>query len=148
MLEPKDVDADLPLLMIRAAKAMVAEMDADAGGPNAAGFTAMHAIAARYIAASSEVTSVQIAEHLHITKQSASEIINLFEVEGIVRRHPHPTDGRARVVELTDEGVEGVARSRARWGVLVDRWSALVDADDLDVVRRALEAYLAEADSR
>jgi DNA-binding MarR family transcriptional regulator len=128
--------------MIRAIKAMVGRITAENAERHTPGMTTMHGIAARYLADHTDVTTVELAAHLRVTKQSASEIVALLEQEGYVRRRPHPADGRARVVELTDEGVAGLARSRRRWNALVAEWASLVGPDDLATMRRALEIYL------
>lgn len=135
---------ELPHLMIRALKAMVAEVTARKAEdePTTHGLTAVHGIAARYIDTHEDVTVMELAAHLRVTKQSASEIVAALEREGGVVRRPHPADGRARVIELTDFGREGLARSRARWTELVEEWQDLVAPGDLEVVARALEAYL------
>lgn len=138
-------DGELPLLMIRAVKAMVAEVTAHKQHPNPGGLTTMHGIALRYVEAHDDVTTVELAGHLGVTKQSASEIVAALEKEGYVERHPHPADGRARVVQITERGRAGLVRSRALWDDLVARWTDLVGEDDLACVRRALEAYLASA---
>ena len=138
----EEADGELPLLMILAVKAMVAEVTAQAPKPAPAGMNVMHGIAARYLEGHTDVTTVELAGHLRVTKQSASEIVGLLEQEGYVRRRPHPADGRARVVELTEEGTAGLARSRARWAALVADWEGLVGPGDLATVRRVLEAYL------
>jgi DNA-binding MarR family transcriptional regulator len=130
------------MLMLRALKAMIAEVTAAAEAPAPAGATLIHGIASRFIDEHDDVTAVQLAAHLHVTKQSASEIVGLLEREGFVQRHPHPKDGRARVLELTDAGREGLAASRRRWDAVVARWGELAGPDDLTVVRQALEAYL------
>jgi DNA-binding MarR family transcriptional regulator len=142
------VDDDLPLLMVRTVKAMIAEMEAAAGGPNQAGLTVIHGIALRYIATHRECTSAQLASHLHITKQSASEIVQALEGEGVVERSPHPLDGRSRILGLTAKGESGLAVSRARWSGLVERWGSGLGASDLGVVRRALESYLEETEAQ
>ena len=136
------VDEELPLLMVRAVKAMVAEVAARHDTPNPTGLTAMHGIAVRYIAERADVTTVELAAHLRVTKQSASEIVGALEREGYVERRPHPLDGRARVVELTESGWSGLQRSRARWRSLVSDLEALVGPDDVATVRRVLEAFL------
>jgi len=145
--ETSVTDGELPLLMVRAVKAMVADVAArkDDGEAAASGLNAMHGIAARYLEGHDDVTAVELAAHLRVTKQSASEIVALLEREGYVQRRPHPDDGRARVVELTDAGRAGLVRSRTLWGDLVADWEALVGPDDLATIRRALEAYLAAA---
>lgn len=141
---PASDRGELPHLMIRALKAMIADLAArrDDPEPPTHGLTAVHGIAARYIEAHHDVTVVELAAHLRVTKQSASEIVAALEREGGVVRRPHPADGRARVIELTDLGREGLVESRARWSELVARWQDLVGPGDLDVVARALQAYL------
>ena len=135
-------DDELPLLMVRAVKAMVADASARDEAPPATALTVMHGIAARYLERHDDVTTVELAHHLRVTKQSASEIVGALEREGYVERHPHPVDGRARVVQLTDKGSAGLVSARARWNDVVDDWGALVSPGDLACVRRCLEAYL------
>src|SRR5438445_1594566 len=108
------VDDELPLLMLRAVKAMVAEVRSMADRAPVEGLTAVHGVAVRYLDRHEHVTLVELADHLGMTKQSASELVGALEREGYVRRLPHPTDGRARILELTDEGRAGLRRSRAR----------------------------------
>src|SRR5262249_53160565 len=90
-----------------------------------------------------DVTAVDLARHLRITKQSASEVVALLEQNGIVERAPHPRDGRARVVLLTDAGKAKLEVGRRRWQELEDEWCELVGRDRLDATREALEMYLA-----
>ena len=134
--------AELPFLMIRAVKAMVTKFTSEGDQPSTARLTTMHSIAARYFESHVDVTTVELASDLRVTKQSASEIVTLLDREGYVRRRRHPADGRARVVELTDDGVAGLARSRSRWDALVAEWESLVGPESLATLKRALEAYL------
>ena len=46
----------------------------------------------------------EIAEQLQISKQSVHELITHLEQHGYLTRQPDPTDGRARIVRLTDRG--------------------------------------------
>jgi len=108
--------------------------------------TVVHGLAARYLVGRDDVTTVELARHLRITKQSASEVVAVLEQTGIVRRAPHPRDGRARVLLLTDDGTARLADGRRRWKQLEHEWAALVGRDRLDVVRDALETYLAAGD--
>lgn len=134
---------ELPLLMIRAIKAMIADTGSrHDGGDNPNGLTAVHGIAARYIDTHVDATVVELSGHLRVTKQSASEIVAALERAGYVQRRPHPVDGRARSIELTEAGAAGLARSRELWSDMVADWQALVGADDLATVARVLDAYL------
>ena len=46
----------------------------------------------------------KMGQRLMIHPTSVTNIINRLEEQGLVRRVPHPTDGRTTLAELTDEG--------------------------------------------
>jgi DNA-binding MarR family transcriptional regulator len=150
MGEPeRDFIEELPMLVLRAAKAMAEEVRAGLPeGSNPTGLTPVHGFATRFIAAHEAVTTVELAHYLGMTKQSASEIVCALEREGYVIRRPHPNDGRARTIELTANGREALAASQERWARLEQGWEKVAGADDLRTVRRALERYLADLQSR
>jgi DNA-binding MarR family transcriptional regulator len=137
---------ELVVLVLRTAKALVERMRA---GHNheahaaSSSMTAMHGLAARYLLDREDVTAAELARHLRITKQSASEVVGHLEQAGFVRRAPHPADGRARVLLLTDVGRAKLADGQRRWEAVEAEWAQLVGRDELDAVRHALEAYLA-----
>ena len=45
-----------------------------------------------------------ISDELGVTRRNITALVDALEEEGLVRRRPHPTDRRATVIELTDEG--------------------------------------------
>jgi DNA-binding MarR family transcriptional regulator len=49
-------------------------------------------------------TVTEIAEHLGVTRQAASQIVDELERKDYVERRPHPDDARARLVVLTERG--------------------------------------------
>lgn len=49
-------------------------------------------------------TGNEIAEHLSVTKQAASQMIEELTAKGYVTRRPHPADSRAKLVELAERG--------------------------------------------
>jgi len=51
-----------------------------------------------------DATTADVAEHLGITKQAASQLIEQLVQRGYVERVADPRDGRARVLRLTDRG--------------------------------------------
>jgi DNA-binding MarR family transcriptional regulator len=134
---------DLPMLMIRVVKAMIADASARWGGESdSTAYTPVHGIAARFIADTEAATLSDLAGFLRMTKQSASEIVAALEHGGYIQRVSHPEDGRVRLLALTDTGRAGLEQSRARWRDLMREWQALVGADELHVVAHALHAYL------
>jgi DNA-binding MarR family transcriptional regulator len=141
--EPHD---ELVVLVVRVAKALVERVRSAHPDGASSPLTVVHGLAARYLVGRTDVTTVELARYLGITKQSTSEVVALLEGAGIVRRAPHPSDRRARVLLLTDEGAAKLREGRCRWEEIEDEWADLVGRDSLDVMRTALEAYLAAHD--
>ncbi len=49
----------------------------------------------------------ELAKRTHMTKQALRYIINQLEAAGYVERVPDPTDGRAKIIRLTERGWQG-----------------------------------------
>ncbi|MBQ0878932.1 MULTISPECIES: MarR family winged helix-turn-helix transcriptional regulator [Streptomyces] len=49
-------------------------------------------------------TVTELAGHLRVTKQAASQLVEELVRRGYVERRPHPADARARLVVLTEAG--------------------------------------------
>jgi DNA-binding MarR family transcriptional regulator len=49
-------------------------------------------------------TVSELAAHLGMTKQAASQLVEELVTKGYVERRPHPDDARARLVVLSDRG--------------------------------------------
>ena len=138
---------DVVVLIVRAAKALVERARAEhAHDHGQSTLTVVHGLAASYLADHDDVTAGELARHLRITKQSTSEVVAQLEQAGLVRREPHPHDGRARILRLTNEGEAKLADGRARFAAIEGEWAALVGRNQLNVVRDALLAFL-EADA-
>lgn len=94
---------DLPVLLLSAARALVDGIDA---GVRARGFTDLrpaHGFAFARLSADG-ATVGQLAEHLDVTKQAASQMVEELVTKGYVERRPHPDDARARLIVLTRRG--------------------------------------------
>lgn len=86
-----------------------------------------------------------MADRARVTKQTMSELVADLEARGYVQRHPDPDDGRAKRVKLTERGREVIGAARAAHLELLERWTDILGADDLEVLRslltRLLESY-------
>ncbi|MFF8595458.1 MarR family winged helix-turn-helix transcriptional regulator [Streptomyces sp. NPDC015220] len=49
-------------------------------------------------------TVTELAAHLGVTKQAASQLVDEIVRKGYAERRPHPGDARARLIVLTDRG--------------------------------------------
>jgi DNA-binding MarR family transcriptional regulator len=80
----------------------------------------------------------ELADALGIDPPNASVVVADLESLGLVRRRPHPTDGRAKVVEATRKGRQLARRADAILATPPEALAALGD-DDLETLRRVLE---------
>jgi DNA-binding MarR family transcriptional regulator len=81
----------------------------------------------------------ELAAALGIDPPNATVVVADLESLGLVRRRPHPTDGRAKVVEATRKGKEMARRADAILATPPPALSAL-GAEDLETLRRILES--------
>lgn len=51
-----------------------------------------------------EMTARQLADRLNCDASTATSMVDRLEKHGLVRRIPHPTDRRAKLLQLTPEG--------------------------------------------
>jgi DNA-binding MarR family transcriptional regulator len=91
-------------------------------------------------------TAVQLAEHLGITKQSAGQIVDELERLGYVRRQPHPTDRRGKLITLTDRGWACVRTAEQALAGIEARLAERLGLPSLQALRAELAAVAAEPD--
>jgi DNA-binding MarR family transcriptional regulator len=128
---------DLPLLLLAAA----AEVgDAIQAGVVAAGFTDVrpaHGFAFVRMAPDG-ATVGEIAEHLGVTKQAASQLVEELVNKGYAQRNPHPHDARARLITLTDRGWAVTRAADAAAAAFTERWAAALGTGTTTQLRNAL----------
>jgi DNA-binding MarR family transcriptional regulator len=81
----------------------------------------------------------ELAAALGIDPPNATVVVDDLESLGLVRRRPHPTDRRAKVVEATRKGKEMARRADAILATPPPALSAL-STDDLEGLRRILKS--------
>lgn len=75
-----------------------------------------------------------------VTPATISRIVDGLEQGGLVRRRPHPGDGRAVRLEATAKGVRVLHRARDRRLRRLDQRLGELDERELEVVGRAAAA--------
>jgi DNA-binding MarR family transcriptional regulator len=81
----------------------------------------------------------ELADALGIDPPNATVVVADLESQGLVRRRPHPTDGRAKLVEATRQGKDLARRADAILATPPPGLGAL-GTDDLQTLRRILES--------
>ncbi len=79
----------------------------------------------------------ELAAALGIDPPNATAVVSELEAQGLVRRKPHPTDGRAKLVETTRKGKELARRADDILATPPPGLAAL-GADDLETLRELL----------
>jgi DNA-binding MarR family transcriptional regulator len=84
----------------------------------------------------------ELAAALGIDPPNATVVVDDLEALGLVRRRPHPTDRRAKVVEATRKGKEMARKAEAILATPPPALSAL-STEDLEALRRILGSVAA-----
>src|SRR6266536_3379280 len=85
----------------------------------------------------------ELAAALGIDRPNATVLVDDLEAQGFVRRRPHPTDRRAKMVEATRKGKNTARRANEILGTPPAALSAL-SAEDLETLRRVLASIAAQ----
>jgi len=85
----------------------------------------------------------ELAAALGIDPPNATVVVDDLESLGLVRRRPHPTDRRAKVVEATRKGKAMARRADEILATPPAALSALT-TDDLEALRRILTSVTAQ----
>lgn len=85
-----------------------------------------------------------LAERLDITKQGAAQIVDDMERRGYVERHADPTDGRARLIHLSERGQAALAAARKFHQAYERRLRKAHGDEVVDAVRAVLTSMAGE----
>lgn len=86
----------------------------------------------------SGATVTQVAEHLSMTKQAASLLVGELVDKGYLERHEHPTDARAKLLVLTEKGVECTRAADAAAAEVVGGWRRTLGDERVTALRADL----------
>ena len=93
------------------------------------------------LAALREVGSAAVnalAERLDIERTAMGKMVGFLERDGLVRILPSPTDGRSRLIELTDEGHRRSQQADPLWREAQRQFEQLNGAGNVIALRQGL----------
>lgn len=79
-----------------------------------------------------------LARHANITAQAMGELVNHLAAHGYVERVPDPSDGRARLVRLTEQGQEAYRLAVRLVTDLETQWTMALGDDQMRELKRLL----------
>jgi DNA-binding MarR family transcriptional regulator len=83
-------------------------------------------------------TSSELAAHLNMTRQAAGQFVDELVAKGYVERRPHPGDGRARLIVLTERGWACTRAATAAATQTVQGWTGVLGEDRVQALRADL----------
>jgi DNA-binding MarR family transcriptional regulator len=84
------------------------------------------------------MTPGELATYERVQPPSMTKVLASLEEHGLVRREPHPTDGRQAIIAITDAGrtlLDSERRSRDLW---LSRRLAALSPEDRALVQRVI----------
>lgn len=133
---------EVPLMLAMAFRAMSDHLHTRLAELGREPLRPAHGYVFRYLADHPTATTVDVAAHLGVTKQSASKTVTELADWGYLERSPHPVDRRAQVLRLTDRGQEYLRLADRLWAESEQQWADLIGDDRLAAVRDDLRRYL------
>lgn len=85
-----------------------------------------------------------LAERANMTKQSVGEVTTDLAERGYLERVPDPSDGRAKIIRLTERGREAYLRGRELMDELEREWAERYGEERMASLRETLELIAAE----
>ena len=79
-------------------------------------------------------TVTELAAHLGVTKQAASQLVDELVRKGYVERRAHPVDARARLVVLTERGWECTRAAEEAAADAVGAWVEVLGEGEVRVL--------------
>lgn len=129
---------ELPLLLFAAFRAVIDETHTALAARGHTDLRPMHGFVFQAIGAGT--TAVELAARMGVTKQAAGKTVTALERQGYVERAPDPRDARAKIIRLTDRGVEVLELSARAFDAVQARWAQTLGEDRLDALREDLRA--------
>jgi DNA-binding MarR family transcriptional regulator len=81
-----------------------------------------------------------LAVREHLSQPGMTTLVNRLEADGLATREPDPSDGRAALVAVTDEGRRRVAEFRTRRAATMAAWLSELSDADLQALSAAVPA--------
>ena len=80
-----------------------------------------------------------LADQAQMSKQSAGVLVDQLERLGYVRRVPDPTDGRARLIVITERGQQAVDVAMATLEEILAEWEAYLGTRNFTLLHQILD---------
>jgi DNA-binding MarR family transcriptional regulator len=80
----------------------------------------------------------ELAAQMGISKQAMNDLLRQMEAKGYLQLRPDPRDRRARLINLTERGVELMEFVRSESQVVADEWARIAGRERYEQLRETL----------
>ncbi len=92
--------------------------------------------------ASGGLHASDLAERLRVSRQAVAQAVAALERHDYVVRGPHPSDARARIIELTPRGRQALRVMRSNALEVEKHWRNILGESRFDELRQTMVALL------
>lgn len=89
-----------------------------------------------------DASMIDVARHLGITKQAASQLVEYLVQAGYVRRQEHPRDARSSLLVLTDRGWACTRAASEAAALTIRTWEGVLGPDAVRALGDTLAAVV------
>jgi DNA-binding MarR family transcriptional regulator len=129
----------LPALMDLATEAMYVDFRAMLDESPYTDIRPTHGCVFRFVRGGEGMRLTELAAKAGLTKQSVGEIVDDLTGRGYIERFPDPTDKRAKLIRLTEKGLDAQRLGFACFDRLEGDWAELFGAKRIAALRGLLE---------
>jgi DNA-binding MarR family transcriptional regulator len=90
----------------------------------------------------------ELAERAQLSLAATSELVNDLADLGYLTRRPDPTDGRAKLIDLTERGRDLMTAAGDRVADIERRWSKTLGGKDFENMAATMQRLLDDLDPR
>jgi DNA-binding MarR family transcriptional regulator len=106
-----------------------------------------HALLFRYPTIA-DLRPSQLAEQAGMSKQGVNDLLRQLEANGYLTLRPDPTDGRARLITLTERGAALMDTTRKAAQQVADEWASGLGREPFEAFERTLRDLTAADGAR
>jgi DNA-binding MarR family transcriptional regulator len=133
--------SDVAMLILRAATQVIEGIQRGLAERGFSDVRPAHGFAFVRISAG-DATVAEVAAHLGVTKQAASQLVEQLVQRGYVKREPDPNDRRSRRLALTARGWECTRAAQTAAGDTTAAWEHQVGTQGIAALHAALQAVV------
>ncbi len=136
---------ELVILMMMALRSQLDELHLELAQAGYEDVRPLHGFIFQLLATRGSATGQEIAEHLGVSKQAASQTIEFLEERSYISRQPLPGDKRGKLVLLTERGWSCIRQVERILAGQQSNWEGVLGRAEVNKLRTSLSRLVKAA---